>query len=94
MSMPEMLEVIFLLLLIIIFGGYAAFFLREAGRDERELWQRAFAGRIALFFSTSVLLVAIIFTTLKDTPSPWFFAILISIILGKIIGRWYGEKRY
>jgi hypothetical protein len=91
--MPTMMHMAVLAAVVIAFGVFATYVLREASGDERENTHRMLASRAAYLTGGAVLLVAIIMQSLAESLDPWLVAALLAMILAKIIARVYLEQK-
>ena len=87
--MPPAVVMMLLVMLIVLFGVFAALIWREKTHDEREVLLSQKAGRVAFLVGTTVLIIGIVYQELSHSLDPWLIYSLVFIILGKIIGYWY-----
>lgn len=90
--MPTMAHVTVLVLLLVVFGLYASYVLREKAVDERDVFHRMFAGRVAFLSGTTVLIIGILAGAWHDVVDPWLISALVAMILSKIGARIYGDR--
>lgn len=81
-------------LIVTLFAIFAMFLWKEIVADEREQLHRFIGTRFAYTTGGAVLLTGIIVQALSHKIDPWLPLVLTSMVLAKIIGRWYAEKRY
>lgn len=79
---------------LIIFISFCVFVWREKARDEREVLHKQIASRFAYLSGASVLIIAIVAQSFNHTLDPWIVLALIAMILAKIVGMFYGQKKY
>ena len=79
---------------LIFFVSFCAFVWRENTKDERERFHKHIASRLAYLSGSAILIVGVIFQSLNHALDPWLVIALIVIILAKIIGAIYAEKKY
>ena len=91
--MPSMLVSFLLLVMVIIFGVFASFILKEHARDEREEVHRAIAGRGAFLFGMSITLLGIVLQELQHKLDPWLVIIFVGMIVAKVVSLVYIQKR-
>jgi fatty acid desaturase len=91
--MPSMGEELLVASLAVIFAVYTIFFLREKSVDEREDLHRLFAGRVAFLVGAGVLTFGIAYQSYHHMLDPWLPLALGGMILSKVIGRIWKEKR-
>ena len=90
--MPTMFASAILLCFLIIFILFAAFIWKEKPRDEREEANRLLAGRVGFLAGTGILVIGIIYQTLKHNLDIWLLVTLLIMILAKLIVGIYSEK--
>ncbi len=81
-------------LIVALFAIFAMFLWRETVEDEREQLIRFIATRFAYTTVGSVLLIGTILQALSHAIDPWIPLALTSMVIAKIIGRWYAKERY
>jgi hypothetical protein len=81
-------------LIVTLFAIFAMFLWKEIVADEREQLHRFIGTRFAYATGGAVLLTGIIVQAFSHKIDPWLPLVLTSMVLAKIIGRWYAEKRY
>ena len=91
--MPNPVFMTALFLAVVAFGVFASFVLRERPRDEREDAHRMFAGRIAFFLGTAVLMLGILIQAFSHTVDIWLVYGLSAMIFGKIIALIWARDR-
>lgn len=79
---------------LIIFISFCVFVWREKSRDEREQLHKQIASRFAYLSGASILIMAIVIQSLSHTLDPWIVIGLIVMILAKIVGALYANKKY
>ena len=92
--MPPSFLSMLILFLIVTFGIFAAIIWKENAKDEREHLHRMLAGRYAFLAGSSILVIGIISQSLQHTIDPWLIFALVGMILVKLIGLSYSQKRY
>ncbi|EKD85607.1 MAG: hypothetical protein ACD_37C00679G0003 [uncultured bacterium] len=80
--------------ILIFFVSFCAFVWRENTKDEREQFHKHIASRLAYLCGSAILIVGVIFQSLNHALDPWLVIALIVIILAKITGAIYAEKKY
>lgn len=91
--MPSMMQMLFLVMLVVVFAVLAVFVWREGKGDEREVLHRMLAGRLAFLSGMTVLIVAIIVQSLNNQLDHWLIITLGVMVLAKIVGLLYGQKK-
>lgn len=90
--MPDMAHESMVIGLILVFGLYSVFVLREKAGDEREVLHRMFAARAAFFVGTLLMTVGIFLGAQNDAVDIWLVIALVAMILTKIIARFYSDR--
>ncbi len=90
---PPFLSMI-VVVLIAIFGMFIAVVWKEQVSDEREGLHRMIAGRFAFLVGSSILVVGIIVQALHHISDPWLIYALVGMLIAKIGGMLYGQKKY
>ncbi len=92
--MPDMMVVGMLGCVLVLFGLFASFILREKTVDERDNMHRALAGRNAFLSGALVLMVGIIIEGYQHAIDPWLVVALIVMIIAKIATRIWSDRNY
>lgn len=92
--MPNMLEMLILIILVVVFTIFASFVWREHKGDEREVLHRMLAGRLAFLSGMAVLLLGIVIQSLQHNLDQWLVITLGIMILAKIFGLVYGQRKF
>jgi hypothetical protein len=90
--MPDMMVVVMLVCLLGLFAIFASFILRETSIDEREVSNRALAGRNAYLVGSGILIVAIMIQGYNHLVDPWLILALLGMIVAKISTRIWSDK--
>lgn len=90
--MPPSIVMMLIVSLILLFGFFAAIIWKEKPQDEREAVLSQKAGRIAFLTGTTMLTIGIAYQEYYHRLDPWLIYALVAMILGKILGLWYGQK--
>jgi len=77
----------------IVFALFAGLVWKERAEDERDELHRMIAGRAGYILGVGVLMAGIIWQTVVSHPDPWLVAALVGMILGKLLGLYYGKVR-
>jgi len=92
--MPDMMVTGILVALFVGFSLFAGLIWKENARDERETLHRMFAGRVAFLAGVAVLLVGISVQGISHSVDPWLVGALGAMMLAKIFGLLYGQKKH
>jgi len=92
--MPSMAQMLFLVLLVLVAAIFSTFVWREGKGDERELMHRMLAGRIAFLAGIIILLIAIVIQSLNHQLDHWLIITLGVMVIAKIVGLLYGQKKF
>ncbi len=90
--MPSMAHMAILAAVVVAFGAFAVFVLRERSGDEREEFHRMFAGRVAYLSGASVLIVAIVVESITESLDPWLVVALLAMVLAKVGAHIYSAR--
>lgn len=85
--MPSKLSMVLFLLAVVVFMIFAVFVWREQAQDEREVYNRLQASRIAWLTGAGILLVGLIVQGFAYAVDPWLVAALAGMIIAKSITR-------
>ena len=92
--MPPPFLSMLIIFLIAIFGIFAAVIWKEHARDEREQLHIMLAGRYAFLAGSTLLVIGIIIQSVQHRIDPWLIIALVGMILVKLIGLGYSQKKY
>ncbi|MBI4067758.1 hypothetical protein HY407_05225 [Candidatus Gottesmanbacteria bacterium] len=92
--MPPPFLSMLVIVLIAIFGMFVSIVWKEQVRDEREVLHRMLAGRFAFLVGSSILVIGIIVQELRHVTDPWLIYALSGMLIAKIVGMLYGQKKY
>jgi NADH:ubiquinone oxidoreductase subunit 4 (subunit M) len=90
--MPDMMVMGMLACILVLFGIFASFILREKIFDERDSAHRTLAGRNAFLAGSSILMLGIIVQGYSHQVDAWLVITLIGMILTKIGTRIWSDK--
>jgi hypothetical protein len=90
--MPDALVMCMLAIVLVLFGFFASFVLKEKVYDERDLVNRSLAGRNAFVVGSGVLMLGIVFQGYGHVVDPWLVVSLILMILAKIGTRCWKDR--
>jgi len=92
--MPPPFLSMLVIFLIAIFGIFTAVIWKEKPRDEREGFHSMYAGRIAFLTGSTILVIGIVTQEVRHRTDPWLIYALTGMIIAKIFGFLYGQKKY
>lgn len=92
--MPPPFLSMLIIFLIAVFGIFVAIIWKEHPRDEREHFHRMLAGRYAFLAGSTILVIGIILQSLQHHIDRWLIFALVGMILAKLIGLGYSQKKY
>jgi len=90
--MPDMMDVGIVAGLLVLFGIFASFILKEKVFDERDSVNRSLAGRNAFLAGSAMLMLGIVIEWYSHSIDPWLVTALIVMILVKIATRIWSDK--
>jgi len=90
--MPNMLVICMLAFVLVIFGIFASFVLREKSVDERDDQHKYLAGRNAFLIGSGILMLGIVFQGYTHTVDAWLVLALIGMVITKIATRYWSDK--
>jgi hypothetical protein len=93
MFMPGYAVMGFLVGAIVLYSAFATFLWRENSGDEREVFHRLVADRVAYLVGSAFLLIGIITGELRHALDPWLIVALAVMVIAKIGGLIYGKNK-
>jgi hypothetical protein len=81
-------------LIVALFAVFAMFLWRETAVDEREQLHRFIGTRFAYTAGGVLLLIGIVLQAVSHEIDPWLPLVLTGMVLAKILGRVFAEKRF
>ncbi|HWA32086.1 MAG TPA: hypothetical protein VG694_01395 [Candidatus Paceibacterota bacterium] len=90
--MPNMMLVGMLALLLVLFGIFAGFILREKTFDERDSAHKTLAGRNAFLAGSFILMLGIAIEGYMHAVDPWLVIALVVMVLAKLFTRSWADK--
>jgi hypothetical protein len=93
MFMPGYLVMGILTAAVVLYVAFVTFLWRENKGDEREVFHRLFADRIAYLAGSGLLLVGIVAGELQHALDPWLIYALSIMVIAKIAGLIYGKNK-
>lgn len=91
--MPDSVNMMLILALILGFLGFIGLVWREQANDEREAVHMQKAGRISFFVGATILVVGIVIQALHHDVDPWLLYALSGMVLTKLISRAFHSFR-
>jgi hypothetical protein len=88
-NMNEMLALLIVTLLMLVWSGFVMY---EKAIDEREVMLRMYAGRIAYLSGIGVLLLALIVQGFAHAIDPWIMLALAVMVVSKLFARLYLDR--
>ena len=90
--MPDMMVMGLLVVLLVLFGIFASFILKEKVFDERDDANRSLAGRNAFLAGSAILMLGIVIQGYSHKVDSWLVVALIVMIIVKITTRLWSDK--
>lgn len=90
--MPDMMVMGMLAILLVLFGIFASFILKEKVFDERDGVNRSLAGRNAFLAGSAILMLGIVIQGYSHSIDSWLVVVLIVMIIVKIITRLWSDR--
>ena len=81
-----------LAIVLVLFGVFASFILREKVFDERDNVHRTLSGRNSFLAGSAILMFAIVIEEYNEALDPWLVIVLIVMIITKIATRIWSDK--
>jgi len=90
--MPDMMVMGMLVALLVLFGIFASFILKEKVFDERDDVNRSLAGRNAFLAGSAILMLGIVIQGYSYKVDSWLVVALIVMIIVKITTRLWSDR--
>ncbi len=91
LSMPDTMQSMLIVSIIVAFLTFAAFILREKSSDERESMHILSAGRISYLVGVGALIAGVVIQALRHEIDPWLVIALCAMVFSKLISRIYSH---
>jgi hypothetical protein len=91
LAMPDTMNSMLIVVLIISFLTFAAFLFKEKSSDEREMVHILAAGRISYLVGVGALIAGLIMQALSHEIDPWLVIALCAMVFSKLISRIYSH---
>jgi len=89
--MPDMMVMCMLAILLVMFGLFSIFILREKVIDEREEKHRMIAGRNSFLAGSAILTLGILVQGYNHEVDPWLVLTLLTMIIVKLYSRIWSD---
>ncbi len=90
--MPDTMVMCMLVTILVLFGLFASFILREKVADEREGVHRTLAGRNAFIAGSATIILGIIAQGYQHAVDVWLVLALVVMIVVKIGTRMWSDR--
>ena len=90
--MPDIMVMGMLVALLVLFGIFASFILKEKVFDERDNVNRSLAGRNAFLAGSAILMLGIVIQGYSHRVDSWLVIALVVMIIVKISTRFWSDK--
>lgn len=90
--MPTMMVWSMLAAVLVLFGVFTSFILRENSIDERDSAHRTIAGRNAFLVGSFMLMLGIVFQSRTHTVDPWLVVALVLMVVTKLGTRMWSDR--
>ena len=91
--MPESVNSMAVLALIIAFLIFTSLVWKENPRDERENAHIQVAGRVSFIVGSAILIIGIVTQAFNHAVDPWLLFALSGMVLAKFLARIYAGRR-
>ncbi|MFZ1721877.1 MAG: hypothetical protein WAU07_05225 [Microgenomates group bacterium] len=91
--MPDSINMMLILGLILGFLAFIGLVWREHASDEREVMHIGKAGRLSFFSGTSILVIGIVIQAMQHEIDPWLLYALSVMVLAKLVSRIFHNLR-
>jgi len=93
LTMPESIQSMLIVGLIVSFLTFAAYIFREKSSDERETMHILSAGRISYLVGVGTIILGIVLQATRHEIDPWLIIALCAMIFSKLLSRIYSHFR-
>lgn len=90
--MPSLVVMVVLAVMLLLFGIFASFILREKSLDERDTIHKSIAGRNAFLAGSTMMLIGIIIQEYSGQLDPWLVLSFLAMIVTKVVTRVWSDK--
>ena len=91
LTMPDSIQTMLIVGMIVAFLTFSAFIFREKSSDERESLHILSAGRISYLVGVGTLTVGVIVQALNHEIDPWLVIALCAMVFSKLLSRIYSH---
>ncbi|MEK7177789.1 MAG: hypothetical protein AAB705_03115 [Patescibacteria group bacterium] len=91
LTMPDSIQTMLIVGMIVAFLTFSAFIFREKSSDERESLHILAAGRISYLVGVGTLIIGVIIQTLNHEIDPWLVIALCTMVFSKLLSRIYSH---
>lgn len=91
LTMPDSVQTMLIIGLIVSFLTFAAFIFREKSSDERESLHILTAGRISYLVGVGTLIIGVIIQALSHKIDSWLVIALCAMVFSKLLSRIYSH---
>ncbi len=91
LTMPDSIQSMLIIGLIVSFLTFSAYLFREKSSDERESIHILTAGRISYLVGVGTLILGIIVQALMHEIDPWLVIALCAMVFSKLLSRIYSH---
>jgi len=91
LTMPDTIQSMLILGLIIAFLVFSAYLLKEKSSDERELIHILKAGRVSYLVGVGTLVIGLIVQATMHEVDKWLVIVLCAMVFSKLISRIYSH---
>ena len=92
--MPHAMHPFMVPILILLFVVFTSFLWREQPGDERDQFHKYISSRFAYFAGVGILIIGIVAQSMTRTIDSWLVISICVILLAKIIGTIYANKKH
>lgn len=93
LSMPDSLNSMLIVVIILAFLAFSGLVLKEKSSDERETMHIMLAGRLSYLVGIGVLIFGIVMQAFNHGIDPWLVIALCAMILSKLLARIYSNLK-
>lgn len=93
LSMPDTVNSMLIVALIVAYLTFAAYLYAEKSSDEREALHTLAAGRISYLVGVATLIIGIVVQALMHEIDPWLVVALCAMIFSKLLSRMYSRLK-
>ena len=91
--MPESMNTLAVLGLVVAFLIFVSLIWKEKPKDEREELHIQIAGRVSFITGTAIIVFGIVTQALAHSVDPWLFFALSGMVLAKLLARLYNSYK-